>query len=312
MTLADKTAPSLDNLLSMTVHTGATLVTYYAVKDHLGTVHALTDGSGTGVESYRFDAWGNVLEARDAAGSIATRSPLGNRYLWQGREYDWQSGWYYFRARWYDPRTGRWLSNDPIGISGGLNQYVFCGNDPVNSVDPFGLKVRLAGSVDEQRKLLATLGTFLRGKLSVGKDGYVGREACNEDENYDTMFDKLIAAEATYSIAFVDDKDVVWIGGAGFSPRGFAEGGSIRITRDPSGYNYSPDTSWLPTAMTEPQTLGTLMSHEIGHAFTHVQELKQADLPRNQISESRYKKLHGIAKDWQNKVMGRMGKPGMQ
>ena len=31
-----------------------------------------------------------------------------------------------------------WLSNDPIGISGGLNQYVFCGNNPVNFVDPFG------------------------------------------------------------------------------------------------------------------------------------------------------------------------------
>ena len=33
-----------------------------------------------------------------------------------------------------------WLSKDPIGISGGLNQYVFCGNNPVNFVDPFGLE----------------------------------------------------------------------------------------------------------------------------------------------------------------------------
>ena len=41
--------------------------------------------------------------------------------------------------RWYDPITGRWLSNDPIGISGGLNQYVFCGDNPVNFRDPFGL-----------------------------------------------------------------------------------------------------------------------------------------------------------------------------
>ena len=41
--------------------------------------------------------------------------------------------------RWYEPVTGRWLSNDPIGISGGLNQYVFCANNPVNFVDPSGL-----------------------------------------------------------------------------------------------------------------------------------------------------------------------------
>jgi uncharacterized protein RhaS with RHS repeats len=40
--------------------------------------------------------------------------------------------------RWYDPITGRWLSNDPIGISGGFNQYVFCANNPVNFVDPSG------------------------------------------------------------------------------------------------------------------------------------------------------------------------------
>ena len=31
------------------------------------------------------------------------------------------------------------MSNDPIGISGGLNLYEFCGNNPVNYVDPEGL-----------------------------------------------------------------------------------------------------------------------------------------------------------------------------
>ena len=35
--------------------------------------------------------------------------------------------------------VGEWLSNDPIGISGGLNQYVFCNNNPVNFRDLFGL-----------------------------------------------------------------------------------------------------------------------------------------------------------------------------
>lgn len=32
-----------------------------------------------------------------------------------------------------------WLSKDPIGISGGLNLYVFCGNNPFNFIDPSGL-----------------------------------------------------------------------------------------------------------------------------------------------------------------------------
>jgi len=44
----------------------------------------------------------------------------------------------YGSERWYEPTTGRWLSNDPIGTSGGLNQYVFCGDNPVNGRDLFG------------------------------------------------------------------------------------------------------------------------------------------------------------------------------
>jgi RHS repeat-associated protein len=130
----------IDNLLAMTVHTGAMTVTYLAVKDHLGSVHALTDQDGAIIESYRFDAWGNILAVLDSSGEPITsgQSQFGNRYLWQGREYSWTTGLYYFRARWYDPVVGRWLSLDPIGISGGLNQYVFCGNDPINKIDPFG------------------------------------------------------------------------------------------------------------------------------------------------------------------------------
>ena len=61
-----------------------------------------------------------------------------NRYRFQCREWSAATGITNFRARWYDSVTGRWLSKDPIGLSGGLNLYAFCGDDPVNSLDPFG------------------------------------------------------------------------------------------------------------------------------------------------------------------------------
>jgi hypothetical protein len=34
---------------------------------------------------------------------------------------------------------GRWISEDPIGVAGGLNLYGYVGNDPVNGSDPYGL-----------------------------------------------------------------------------------------------------------------------------------------------------------------------------
>ncbi|MEJ7809360.1 MAG: RHS repeat-associated core domain-containing protein, partial [Gemmatimonadaceae bacterium] len=39
----------------------------------------------------------------------------------------------------YDPRTGRFVQEDPIGLAGGVNLYGFAGADPVNYSDPFGL-----------------------------------------------------------------------------------------------------------------------------------------------------------------------------
>ncbi len=64
--------PGVDNLLAMTAGYGtATTNTYYALTDHLGTVHALTGATGAIVESYKFDAWGNVLEVRDENGLLS-------------------------------------------------------------------------------------------------------------------------------------------------------------------------------------------------------------------------------------------------
>ncbi|WP_372808806.1 DUF6531 domain-containing protein, partial [Pontiella sp.] len=70
----------IDNLLSFTDH--ASNATYYPVKDHQNTVLALVDGSGSVVESYDYDAYGNVLDVRNSLGaSIANQqSAIGNRY----------------------------------------------------------------------------------------------------------------------------------------------------------------------------------------------------------------------------------------
>ncbi len=120
----------IDNLLAVTVSTN----TYYAIKDHLGSVHALIDEYGNAVLTVNYNAWGTPLNSSFSIQNSSFRL----RYLFQGREYSHATGLYNFRARWYDSYIGRWLSKDPIGLEGGLNLYVFCGNNPVNYLDPDG------------------------------------------------------------------------------------------------------------------------------------------------------------------------------
>ncbi len=45
----------------------------------------------------------------------------------------------YYRARYYDPGRSRFLSEDPIGISGGINLYPYVANNPMRYADPSGL-----------------------------------------------------------------------------------------------------------------------------------------------------------------------------
>ena len=122
--------PGVDNLLAVRVggHN------YAALTDIQGTIWGYTDEHGEIVARWTYDAWGNVLSEEVRVPALAAV-----RYRFQGREFSRATGLTNFRARWYDPTTGRWLSKDPIGLSGGLNLYGFCGNMPLNHVDPSGL-----------------------------------------------------------------------------------------------------------------------------------------------------------------------------
>jgi RHS repeat-associated protein len=111
---------------------------WYLVNSH-GDVLRLADSSGTVVASYRYDAWGNILES---SGPLAEMNP----YRYAGYRYDSASGLYFLSARYYNPEIGRFITRDVyLGAPSNpltLNRYAYGNGNPVNTVDDSGLSPR--------------------------------------------------------------------------------------------------------------------------------------------------------------------------
>ncbi|WP_291826166.1 RHS repeat-associated core domain-containing protein [Marinobacter sp.] len=103
--------------------------------DHLGTPMELTDHHGEVAWTAQYKAWGEVKEARS---EWAKQNGLNNPIRFQGQYHDHETGLHYNRYRYYDPRAGRFINQDPISYTGGLNLFAYAPN-PVEWVDPLGL-----------------------------------------------------------------------------------------------------------------------------------------------------------------------------
>ena len=100
--------------------------------DHLGTPIALTDEKQNIVWAARLDPWGNVQEEFNPDNiEQSIRLP--------GQHQDKDTGLYYNRHRYYDPSVGSYVNQDPIGLAGGVNGYVYPVNPQAN-YDPWGLQ----------------------------------------------------------------------------------------------------------------------------------------------------------------------------
>jgi RHS repeat-associated protein len=99
-----------------------------ALTDGLGSLLRMIDADGRVRDAVAYEPFGRT-----------TSGAVGTRYGFTGRERD-TSDLYHYRARYYHAGLGRFLSEDPLGLTAGINAYVYAFNDPVNLVDPSGLR----------------------------------------------------------------------------------------------------------------------------------------------------------------------------
>jgi len=111
---------------------------YVPVHDHRGNVVLLLDQtSGSTVEYYRYDAFGN---------SERLGTDTGNPWLFSSKRTDAETGLVYFGHRYYDPQIGRFISTDPLGFLDGPNRYLYAQAMPLTTIDPDGRLAKGAGT----------------------------------------------------------------------------------------------------------------------------------------------------------------------
>ncbi|MBC7574256.1 MAG: RHS domain-containing protein, partial [Herminiimonas sp.] len=116
-----------------------TTASIYAIHtDHLGTPQVVTDAGQHIVWQARTSAFGDatIVHARHAdSGS----TPFTMDLRLPGQVFDAETGLHYNYLRDYDPRLGRYLTPDPLGLDGGMNPYDYVRGNPLTGVDPLGL-----------------------------------------------------------------------------------------------------------------------------------------------------------------------------
>jgi RHS repeat-associated protein len=189
---------TVDELLARVTPTG----TVYYHHDALGSAVALTDGTGSVVESYRYDVYGAVT-VYDTNGTTLASSAYGNRFAFTGREYLAELGLYDYRNRMYSQTLGRFLQIDPIRFDAqDVNLYRYVGNCPALFEDPYGLDWRLRYSAEVRGRCVPNKdGTDCGGDLKKSESGTRNYTAKPSEGQIDSFLESVIANLRSAAIA---------------------------------------------------------------------------------------------------------------
>lgn len=157
-----------DTLVSQS-RNGVTSIFLY---DGHGDVRGLLDDDGTVTDTYRYNAYGELLNKTGTT---------ENHYLYTGEYYDEASSLYYLRARYMNPSTGTFISMDSyegnIYDPDTLHKYLYANGNPVKYTDPSGkFFVDMTISTTITMGMYTLMMGFLTGAISATIADFLGED----------------------------------------------------------------------------------------------------------------------------------------
>ncbi|WP_254606778.1 RHS repeat domain-containing protein, partial [Burkholderia contaminans] len=191
---------------------------YYFHNDVSGLPEELTNADGELIWQARYKVWGNAVreewvarapqqsvpewgEAQIAPAAFA-HVPRPQNLRFQGQYLDRETGLHYNTFRFYDPDIGRFITQDPIGLTGGVNLYQYALN-PLTWIDPLGLMVLYRSmSLDEYNGLLETGKWTINGNME-------GKWFAESYENAVKWGNTMGHGDGTFRVVQVDVPDEI-------------------------------------------------------------------------------------------------------
>jgi RHS repeat-associated protein len=124
------TSPLWQASLTAANQTLQTASYHYLITDHLGTPQLAINNQGQQTWKMHSDAFGNAALDPNNQITLNLRFP--------GQYYDQETGLSYNYFRDYNPKIGRYIQSDPIGLNGGINTFSYASGNPLLYQDPLG------------------------------------------------------------------------------------------------------------------------------------------------------------------------------
>ncbi len=184
--------------------------TYYYHLNANQSVVGMSNSTGQIVERYEYEPYGTPT-IYDGSYTELTASVIGNKFYFTSKELDEESNLYYSRSRHYHHQLGRFMQRDPISYRDGMNLYQYVDSNPINYIDPDGMKgcssFEFGGDVPKTgRKSFGFTknwaATALSSAISVKVKGETCNECCSKTNSMGTTYsiNVTISGSINYSI----------------------------------------------------------------------------------------------------------------